>query len=124
MAKRGRPPKAETIEATPQISETVTEKPIEATIETSEWPGSIGGVVVNIPLAEIADGYCSRHIEVGRLTQSQSKTLRMIRDGLMVNQAQVPSEFCKDAVRPVKSNADVVRWLLDEVARTHDGISG
>ena len=79
-------------------------------------PGGVkdgrGAVVLRLPVAEVDGGYCSRHVEVGRLTPRQALARRMLRDGLYRSGARLPIPNTNE-VRPVASNADVIRWILD-----------
>lgn len=77
-------------------------------------PVAITDLKIEIPLAKSAMGYASKHVEV-RFDQDQRDTLRRIHDALIERNAKLRSG------RRVNSNADVVRWMVDQVAAAQPG---
>lgn len=66
---------------------------------------------VTLPLEEDGDlGYCGPHLEV-RLTPTQSRTMKRIVLGLQREGVTIGTRR-----EPIKSAADVVRYLLDRLA--------
>ncbi len=53
-----------------------------------------------------------RHVDVGRLTADQGSSLAGIREGLRATHETLAND------RPVVTNADAVRWVLEQAAKT------
>jgi hypothetical protein len=63
---------------------------------------------ITAPYADSAAGYCPRHLDV-QLAGDQPRRCRRLLDGLIAAGA------CLANGRPVKSPADAVRWLVDQL---------
>lgn len=69
-------------------------------------------VTFDVP-ALIVEGAPTRsRVDVARFTKRQSKALRALFDGLVADGAEVR----RAGMGPVERQADVIRWLLDQVA--------
>jgi len=68
-------------------------------------------VAVDVPLGDVpVDAYITNHVEV-RLTHDQAYALRGLWYGLQAAGERL------DGGKPIASNADVIRWLLEQVSR-------
>ncbi len=75
-------------------------------------------VSIDVPLGQVdldqvAAGklHLSRHVEIGRLTHDQKLALRRLQRGLDQSGARLANG------KRIGSNADAVRWLLEQVAK-------
>jgi len=66
-------------------------------------------VVIEIPVGPVDRGYLSRHIDARLKSDQQKQGLRRLFRGL-----QLAEERLEDG-SPVKSNADAVRWFLEQI---------
>lgn len=72
-------------------------------------------VALSLPLGTIPPRcYVSRHCDAGNLTNAQALAMRQLLEGLQDTNAKLASG------RRVTSSADVVRYLLEQVASTSD----
>ena len=72
-------------------------------------------VALSLPLGTIPPRcYVSRHCDAGSLTNAQATAMRQLLEGLQDTNAKLASG------RRVTSSADVVRYLLEQVALTSD----
>lgn len=65
---------------------------------------------VKVPIVQEDPGYCSKHVEV-RLTTAQSRAMKRILLGLQREGVTIGARR-----EPIKSGADVVRYVLDQIA--------
>ena len=84
------------------------------TVETAAAAATVTPVVaqatIAVPLSEVPPGgYMTNHVEV-RLSHDQTYALRGLFYGLR------EAGECLAGGKPIASNADVVRWLLEQVA--------
>lgn len=71
-------------------------------------------VGLEVPLMEIPAGYISRHVEVQRLSHAQARTLKRIQFACLAVGVRLVNG------KQVKSGADTVRWLLEQVEPQED----
>lgn len=65
-------------------------------------------VLVEIPIAPYDSKWPNSHVDI-HLDESRAKKLLAILNGLKRDKARLNNDM------PVRSNADVVRWLIDQV---------
>ena len=93
----------------------ITKPDVEAILgeAVSSGDGSDGpqSIMISVPVAPVPPGvYLSSHVEVQRLTQGQRTALRIMCEGLD------RARGCLANGKRVRTNADVVRWLLERAA--------
>lgn len=68
-------------------------------------------VSISVPLGQIDPvAYCARHVDISQLTPVQARTLKQVLAALSGRHEQLASG------RHVENGADVVRWLLEQIA--------
>lgn len=72
----------------------------------SPLPASI---TIEVPLGPLDKGFLSRHVEARLTTETQRTAMRRLTNGL-----RQAGEKLADG-KPVKTHADAVRWLLEQV---------
>ena len=81
-------------------------------------------VTVAVPLEPLPPGYVSRHVDV-RVSRAQGQVLKRLLAGLVARHARLPKEPHQEHARFAQTNADAVRWLLEEIGqREKDGGDG
>jgi hypothetical protein len=72
-------------------------------------------VSIPFPIGDsVKDGFCGRHLDI-RLTRVQAQTMRRLQQGLNETDSRMANG------KHVDSAADVVRWMLDQVAAVDAG---
>ena len=76
---------------------------------------AITNAVIEVPLVPLREGvHIQRHIEIGRLSNTQCAALRRISDALIQKNAQL--ELSVDGIqRVVRNPTDAIRWILEQV---------
>lgn len=84
---------------------------IKMTVEQTAEPDFAGAYVgLYVPIEEAPQGYVSRHLEVGSMTQEQGLAVKMLLGGLMREQAKLADG------RSVSTPAGAIRWLLEQLS--------
>ena len=82
-------------------------------------------IVIDAPMGICREGYASGHVEVGSLLPKQAAALKRIRCSLSDQAARA---LRRDAMHPdgrvVDSNADAIRWILDQCAEQFQATTG
>lgn len=87
--------------------------------ESVEYHVVVDPVSIEVPLAEEAgNGYVTRHVEVNRLTLQQKTAQRRLLRGLVAAGERL------DNGALVATNADALRWLLEQLAGGDDKVKG
>ena len=91
-----------------------------AAVDSSPIQGmGLRSVTIEIPLAvDAGNGYLSRHVDVGRLSAVQKTSLRRLTLGLVAAEERLENGV------PVRTNADAVRWVLEQLALRREGGTG
>ncbi len=79
----------------------------------SASPRSVG---ISVPVVDPGAGYRTEHVEVQGMAPRQREGLKWLLTGLMQAGAVVRSPVYSQP-RQVKSAADAVKWLLEEIGR-------
>jgi len=71
-------------------------------------------IAIKVPLGppRPAENYRPRHVEIGGLSPAQGDALYRLREGLRAQHAELPGG------KPVHTNPDTIRWLLERIANT------
>lgn len=75
-------------------------------------PAASPVATIELPLGELGGGYFSRRVDLSLPVES-AKALRRVLNGLRANGQRLANDM------PIRSNADVVRWLLEQVIRNN-----
>jgi len=75
-----------------------------------EPSGLPDAVTIQAPLGEIDQGYLNRHVEARLTTEQQQQSMRRLLRGLQMAEERLSNG------KPVASNADAIRWLLEQMA--------
>jgi len=79
---------------------------------------------LEVPIGQLPPGYVSQHVDV-HVSRGQGQILKRLLAGLIARHARLPREPHLPHARFVQTNADAVRWLLEEIGRREgEGVKG
>lgn len=67
-------------------------------------------VEITLPIGDAGPGYITNRVDL-RLTDRQALTMRELLNGLKASGERLKNDY------PIESNADVVRWVLESIAK-------